>query len=417
MNAQIINIGDEILIGQIVNTNAAWMARQLNRIGIHVSEVKVIADSKEAILQSIRAVENSTLQIVLITGGLGPTKDDRTKHALAAHFGLELAYHAPSFENIETVFAQFGRKADDRYKLQAYMPVGAEVLINKMGTASGMWFKHKGIVFVAMPGVPREMNYLMEHEVLPRLRTQFETPTILHHTILTTGKGETDLSEMLEAFETSLPQHIQLAYLPKPMGGLVRLRLSARGQNEQALQRALNTEVAKLSQILGNLIYGEGEMTLSQAVGELLQKKGGKVGTAESCTGGNIAHQLTSTAGSSAYFKGGVIAYSNALKIKLLHVSKTTIAQHGAVSEPTVREMATGLLQSLEVDYVIAVSGIAGPSGGHPGKPVGTIWLAIGDKNRLYTKKLQLSKDRTRNIQLTTTIALDILRKFLLGDL
>ncbi|MCH2044154.1 MAG: nicotinamide-nucleotide amidohydrolase family protein, partial [Saprospiraceae bacterium] len=300
---------------------------------------------------------------------------------------------------------------------QAHMPVGADILINKMGTASGMWFEHEGTFFVSMPGVPREMKYLMSQEVLPRLQDRFDTPTILHHTTLTTGKGETDLSGMLEEFEDNLPNHIKLAYLPKTMSGLVRLRLSARGQDKEQLEKDLQEQVQKLPQILGSLIYGEGEETLSQAVGKLLAEKNSRVGTAESCTGGNIAHQFTEVAGSSQYYEGSVIAYSNQVKINVLGVHPNTIEDHGAVSEQTVRAMAKGLMNSLGVDYAIAVSGIAGPGGGRPNKPVGTIWVAVGNKDQIFTKKLQLSKDRTRNIQLTTTIALNILRRFLLGDL
>ncbi|MCP4440116.1 MAG: competence/damage-inducible protein A [Aureispira sp.] len=416
MNAHIISIGDEILIGQIVNTNAAWMAEELNQVGVHVDQIVTIADGHEAIKDAVAQAEKEA-DIILITGGLGPTKDDITKKALAEYFGLEMAYHEPSFNNIQTLFAQFGREPDDRYKIQAEMPVGADIMINKVGTASGMWFQKNGKVTVSMPGVPREMKYLMSKEVLPRLHEHFSTPTILHKTLLTTGKGETDLSGLLSELEDGLPENIKLAYLPNTLKGQVRLRLSARGEDEAVLQKQLDENAIKITKLLGTLVFGEGKQTLSESIGLLLKNKNATLGIAESCTGGNVAHHITLVPGCSDYFKGSVVTYANELKMKILGVKKSTLDEYGAVSEQTVKEMVLGAIQNIGVDYAVATSGIAGPGGGHPDKPVGTIWIAVGDKDKVFTKKLQLGKDRERNIQLTTTIVMNTLRRFLLDDL
>ena len=416
MKATIINIGDEILIGQIVNTNAAWMAQKLNQHGLAVAQVLTIADTKESIVHALDiAIPNS--KIVLITGGLGPTKDDITKRTLAEYFGMELAFHQASFDNIKQLFAQFGRVVDDRFRVQAEMPVGANILINKTGTASGMWFESKGKIIVSMPGVPREVKYLMKYEILPKLNMQLETPAIMHRTINLTGKGETDLAEMLVNFEKKLPSNIKLAYLPNPVTGVIRLRLSAVGNDAIVLETQLDHQVGKLPPILGSLIFGEEKDTLESVVGQLLLQKGYTMGTAESCTGGTIAHKITSVAGCSAYYESSVIAYSNATKMNLLGVSPETLKNHGAVSEETVIQMARGTQKLLQVNCAIAVSGVAGPTGGSPEKPVGTIWVAVTKNDEIYTKKLQLGKDRIQNIERTTTIALDLLRRFLLNDL
>lgn len=416
MKATIINIGDEILIGQIINTNAAWMAEQLNKNGIAVDQVVVVADTENDILSALETALKRT-QLVFFTGGLGPTKDDVTKKTLAKYFGQELAFHEPSFTNIQQIFAQYNRVADERYRVQAEMPVGAKILINKTGTASGMWFEKDGAIVVSMPGVPREVKYLMRYEVLPQLKLQLQVPTLMHRTLLTTGKGETDLAEILEEFENKLPSNIKLAYLPNTTQGFIRLRLSAIGGDAMVLESQLDHQVRKLPQLLGNIIFGEGKETMEEVVGKLLLRQNLTLGTAESCTGGNIAHKITSIAGSSRYYEGSIIAYSNAVKKGLLGVKEATLEQHGAVSEETVIEMARGTQQLLNVDCSIAVSGVAGPTGGSPEKPVGTIWVAIANKEALFTKRLQLGKDRLQNIERTTTFALNYLRRCLLNDL
>ncbi len=416
MKATIINIGDEILIGQVVNTNAAWMAEKLNQNGIAVDRVLTIADTKEAIVDALDLAIART-DLVLITGGLGLTKDDITKRTLTDYFGMELKFHAPSFNNLQQLFAQFGRTPDDRYKVQAEMPDGAKVLINKVGAASGMWFERDGKVIVSMPGIPREVKYLMKYEVLPNLKMQFQFPSIMHYTVNVTGKGETDLAEMLTEFEQKLPSNIKLAYLPNSMIGVVRLRLSAYGEDVMVLETQLDHYIRKLPPVLGSLIYGEHKDTLERVIGQMLLKRNYTLGTAESCTGGNIAHKITSVAGCSAYYESSVIAYSNAVKRDLLGVKQETLDEHGAVSEQTVIEMARGTQKLLNVNCAIAVSGVAGPTGGSPEKPVGTIWVAVTENERIYTQKLQLGKDRLQNIERTTTIALNLLRRFLLDDL
>jgi nicotinamide-nucleotide amidase len=416
MIAQLISIGDEVLIGQIVNTNTVWMASLLNEHGIFVNQMTTIADAGEAIQKAVGEAIQSA-DIVLITGGLGPTKDDITKKVLADYFGMPLEFHQPSFDNIVELFTSFGRVADDRYRVQAQMPVGAQVLINKVGTASGMWFERDGKIVVSMPGVPREMQYLMQNEVVPRLKKIGNLPTILHRTIQTTGKGETDLSDLLEDLETKeMPNFIKLAYLPDTTMGRVRLRLTARGHDAKLMEKELDRLTQIIQNQLGSFIFGYGETNIESVVGELLKAQNATLATAESCTGGNIARRLTANAGASAYFMGSAIVYSNDMKMRLLGVQADTLDQFGAVSEETVREMVAGTLSRLGTNYAIAVSGIAGPDGGRPDKPVGTIWVAIGDKNKTYTRRLQLGNDRSRNIEMTTSTALNMLRLLLIGE-
>ncbi len=415
MNAYILSIGDEILIGQILNTNAHWMATELTAAGIQVERIITLSDDRDEILKVVDQACQAA-ELVLITGGLGPTKDDITKKTLADYFGMELAYHAPSFDNIVNLFEKFGRSIpDDRYKVQAQMPVGATVLINKVGTASGMWFEHEnGCIICSMPGVPREMRYLVEHEIMPRLHEKKQLPSIVHETLLSFGRGETDLSTMLEDFENQLPSHIKLAYLPNTTTGYVRLRLSAKGEQEAILRLEIQEQFKLMQKALGSWIVGKENEWLEVVVGKRLKQLGLTLGTAESCTGGNIAHKITSIAGCSDYYMGSVVAYSNSAKMNLLNVKAETLDAHGAVSEATVREMVLGTLQALNVDYAIASSGIAGPGGARPGKPVGTIWLAVGHKDYIYTKRLQLGENRARNIEVTSNVALSILNQQLI---
>ncbi len=412
MKAVIINIGDEILIGQIINTNAAWMASELNEHGINIVEILSISDEVEQIKNSvINAMKKSDL--VLITGGLGPTKDDITKKTLSDLFGMELKFHKPSFDNIVELFKQFVRYPDDRYKKQCEMPVGADILINITGTASGMWFEKDNTIIVSMPGVPKEMMYLIKNEVLPKLLNRNIIQVLIHSTIICYGKGETDLSDLLENFENGLPHYIKLAYLPNTSNGYIRLRLSARGHNKNSLLKELEKARKELRSILGSLVFGENDDNLERVVGEILRNKNLSISTAESCTGGKIAHKITSIPGCSSYFLGSVVAYSNESKINLLSVSKNTLVNHGAVSEETVREMASGAKAIFNSDYAIATSGIAGPDGGSHEKPVGTVWLAIAHPNGVFSKKLSLGNNRERNIEMSTNIALNSLRLIL----
>jgi nicotinamide-nucleotide amidase len=411
MKAIILPIGDEILIGQVLDTNSHWLCGMLNLNGIQVLEIRAVPDVPEAILT---AVETALAQadLVLTTGGLGPTKDDLTKKLLADYFGHELAFHQPTFDNLVRLFAGFNRPVTDAYKLQCHMPVGAEILSNPVGTAPGMWFQRDGKVLVSMPGVPFEMKLLTENEVLPRLRERFPASPIRHRTVLTVGVGETQLAEQLEAVENALPAHIKLAYLPY-LGG-VRLRLTARGDDAACLDRDLDTWKEKLLVPIRDWVFGFEEDTLEGVVGRLLLEKKLRMATAESCTGGSIAQRITSVPGASAYFLGSIVAYDNSVKEKLLGVSPQTLHSAGAVSEDTVREMVAGALKALSADVALAVSGIAGPSGGTPDKPVGTVCLAVGNAQHVRTKTVRFGRDREKNIQLATTTALNLIRKFLL---
>lgn len=411
MQAIVITIGDEILIGQITDTNSAWMATQLNLQGVAVREILSISDSHEAITEAVaNAFERADL--VLVTGGLGPTKDDITKKALADYFGIDLYFHEPTWEKITRMFNKWGRSTTPAHREQCYMPKNAEILNNKMGSAPGMWMEQDGKVLVSMPGVPYEMKYLMTYEVLPKLKSFFPGKPIAHRTILTVGEGESRIAARIEDFENALPATLKLAYLPGL--GIVRLRLTATGEEAATLETLLDAKVKELQALLPELIFGYGEQQLTEVVGNLLRERQLKLGTAESCTGGYIAHMITKVPGASDYFEGTVISYSNEIKKKQLGVSPMTLEKHGAVSEETVTEMVKGALKLLEVDVAIAVSGIAGPGGGSPEKPVGTIWLAVGNTTRIKTHRLNLGKNRLKNIEYTGNQALNMIRKFLL---
>ncbi|MEL6274250.1 MAG: CinA family nicotinamide mononucleotide deamidase-related protein, partial [Bacteroidota bacterium] len=383
MTAYIITIGDELLIGQITDTNSAFMSAALHEEGVEVIEQLSVSDTRTAIRSAIdRAF--SKADVVLMTGGLGPTKDDITKLVLAEYFSTELVFHAESWERLGRIYRQFGREPMDSHRQQCFLPAAAEILPNKLGTAPGMLLRKDGKILVSMPGVPYEMRYLVEHEVIPRLQAM--APDRMRQrslTILTAGEGESRVAEKIESVEDSLPEHMSLAYLPNL--GTVRLRLTTRGTDDAAMQEELQHYQSQIEELIGHLVYGTGKKTLSMTIGELLQERGLTLGTTESCTGGRIAQMLTSVAGSSAYFYGSVVAYDNRIKRNVLGVKAATLEQHGAVSEETIREMVAGGLDVLETDLVLATTGIAGPGGGTPTKPVGTIWIAVGNKDRIQT--------------------------------
>lgn len=410
MNVHIITIGDEILIGQIVDTNSAWMAQQLNLIGADVQEISSVNDTESGILKGLESAKPA--DVVLITGGLGPTKDDITKKVLANYFGSELVFHQPTWNRIEKMFQKWGRDTTPAHRQQCFMPETAKILFNKMGSAPGMWFESEGRVYVSMPGVPYEMKYLMEFEVLPKLKAKFPGKPIAHRTILTVGEGESRIARRIEKIEENLPEHIKLAFLPSL--GSVRLRLSGIGEDETLLNSELDAKVEEVQNAIPELIYGFGNDNLETALGRMLVEKKLTLATAESCTGGFLAHKITSISGSSAYFQGSVIAYANAVKMNQLKVSKATLKQHGAVSKETVTEMVKGAINLLGTDIAIATSGIAGPGGGSPEKPVGTIWIAVGNKDKIKTKLLSTGKNRLKNIEYTSVYALSLLRDFLL---
>ncbi len=411
MRVHIITIGDEILIGQTIDTNSAWMARQLNLIGAQVAEIQSVSDQKAAILDSL-AHAVGQVEVVLITGGLGPTKDDITKLALAEFFDTELQFHQPTYDRILRMFEKWGRAPTPAHREQCYLPARARILVNKKGSAPAMWFEYQGKTIVSMPGVPFEMQYLMEYEVLPRLQKQYAGIPVLHRYIMTVGEGESRIAQHIADIEEQLPPPLKLAFLPGL--GQVKLRLTASGADEALLTKLLNEQVRVISERISDFVYGYDEVKLEEVVGELLRNKGMHLCTVESCTGGYIAHLITSVPGSSDYFKGGIVVYSNDVKQRQLGVQASTLERRGAVSEEVVKEMVAGSLDVFDVDVAVAVSGVAGPGGGTPDKPVGTIWLAAGNRQRMVTQKLQLSKDRLLNIQYTGIEALNMIRKFLL---
>ncbi len=402
MFAEIITIGDELLIGQVVDTNSAWMGQELNKIGIEVLRVVSVRDREKEITEAI-ADSMRKADIVLVTGGLGPTKDDMTKQVLCNYFHTRLVFNKEVLANIERVLA--GRvPINELNRSQAMVPENCMVIHNPVGTAAASWFEQKGKVLVSMPGVPQEMKTVMKESVLPLLHERFKTDFIVHRTFQVQNNPESVLAERLASWESALPHSVKLAYLPKL--GIIRLRLTARGTDQGELEKQLCEEEGKLRSILGEDIFAEGDMPLEIIVGDLLKERQITVSTAESCTGGNIASRLTSVSGSSAYFKGSIIAYSNDVKTSLLQVSPETIRQNGAVSEQTVIEMVKGAMKMLKTDCVIASSGIAGPTGGTPEKPVGTIWLAVGYKNEIRTYLQNIDRGRAMNVERAGNTAL-----------
>ena len=409
MFAEIITIGDELLIGQVIDTNSAWMGQELNKIGIEVLRVVSVRDREEEILEAIdNAMER--VNIVLVTGGLGPTKDDITKQTLCKYFHTQLVFSEEVFENVKRVLA--GKiPMNALNKSQAMVPENCTVINNPVGSASVSWFEKDGKVLVSMPGVPQEMTAVMTGSVLPKLHERFQTDVIIHQTFLVQHYPESVLAEKLEPWESALPECIKLAYLPKL--GIIRLILTGRGQREEEVKKLLDCEKVKLEKILDDDIFSEEDVPLEIIVGELLRKKKLTVSTAESCTGGSIAARLTSIAGSSEYFNGSVVAYSNDVKMGLLHVSTETLERYGAVSEQTVIEMVKGAMKALKTDCAVATSGIAGPGGGTPEKPVGTVWIAAGYKNEIRTYKQETNRGRAMNIERAGNNALLMLRDLL----
>ncbi|GMT44381.1 MAG: CinA-like protein [bacterium] len=412
MKAEIINIGDELLIGQVVNTNASWMAAQLNKAGVSVVQTTTIADDAEAIKNTLdQAFKRAG--VVLISGGLGPTKDDITKKALAEYFDSKLIFHEPAFEQVKKIFAARKFPVTEVNRQQAMIPEKCKPLFNKNGTAPGMWFEQDGKVAVSMPGVPFEMKAMMEEQVIPAIISHFRMDAIVNKTIMTTGMPESMLSEKIKMWENNLPSHIKLAYLPQP--GIVRLRLSGRGKGRQKLEAEVNEQVESLKMLIPEIIFGFDEVSLEEVIGQLLLKNKKTVSTAESCTGGYIAHLITGIPGSSDYFEGSVISYSNRIKSELLGVRPETLEKHGAVSREVVTEMAEGARKKLKTDYCLAVSGIAGPDGGTEEKPVGTVWLALTGSGDTEARLFHFGEHRGRNIRRSALAALNMLRLRLEG--
>jgi nicotinamide-nucleotide amidase len=414
MLAEIITIGDEILIGQIVDTNSAWMGRELNKIGVSVKQITSVSDDATHIIQALDEAKERA-DVILITGGLGPTKDDVTKHTLSKYFNMPLRRDEATLAHVTAIFDRLNRPMIEMNRKQADVPDGCIVIQNKNGTAPCMWFDVDGKIFVAMPGVPFEMMYLMEEEILPRLKSAFDLPAIIHHTILTTGLGESFLAQQIEDIEEGLPAYIKLAYLPKL--GQVRLRLSAMGKDEVALKAEINSYVRQIVDRVKPYVAAEEDVALEKAILDQLKARNLTLSTAESCTGGYISHLITQHAGSSAVFAGGAVAYSYDLKESILGVKHQTLTEFGAVSEQTVKEMAEGAIAHFKTDYAIAVSGIAGPDGGMPGKPVGTVWIAIASQHQTVAKLFTFGEKRIQNIERSATAALTMLLNLLKQDL
>ena len=414
MNCVLISIGDELLIGQTINTNAAWLGEQLNLLGFKVIAGLVIPDDKIAIENALN--DFSSADLIIMTGGLGPTKDDITKHTLCTYFDTELKRNIEIESKIIAYFQSRELPILQSNKDQALLPEACEVLPNSRGTASGMWFEKNNTIYVSLPGVPYEMKGLITECVIPKLLSRNKDEnTLVHRTVRTHGMGESFLAEVIKDWENNLSvDDIKLAYLPSP--GIVKLRLSLLGKDGKKIVATLNKHIDLLNNIIPDQVYGYEDDTMEGVVGDLLTAQNASVSTAESCTGGAVAKMITSVSGSSNYFEGSVICYSNICKINQLHVQENALQNHGAVSQEVVEQMAIGVKRKLNTDYGLATSGIAGPTGGTPEKPVGTIWIALATKNGVISKKLNLGYSRDRNIHVTSLSALNMLRLKLLGN-
>jgi nicotinamide-nucleotide amidase len=411
--ASIITIGDELLIGQVIDTNSAWMARELNQIGIAIKTRLAIGDDSNEMKRALDLVSEEA-DIILLTGGLGPTSDDITKEFLCEYFHGKMVVNEGALENVKYLFQKIYKKPVSEVNLmQAQVPDVCEVIQNKRGSAPGMIFNKDEKIFVSMPGVPYEMQGIM-NELIPYLQKKFDLPVIIHRTILTAGIGESALAEIIADFENQLPEEIRLAYLPNY--GMVRLRLSTSGFDKTATENLIEMHFEKLKNLVKQYMVTDKDEPMQVVLGNMLQQNKKTISTAESCTGGSIASLMTSVAGSSAYFEGSIVSYSNRIKETMLHVKEQTLIAKGAVSEEVVIEMLKGLLDGLETDYGIAVSGIMGPGGGSAEKPVGTVWVAVGNKEKQVTKKLHQRFERGKNIEVTSVMALDLMRRFILEE-
>lgn len=406
--ASIITIGDEILIGQVVDTNSAWISGQLNQAGIWVHRRISVGDDPGAIRDALHEEEKRS-NVLIITGGLGPTADDITKPVLAEYFNTRLILNEEVLRHIEYLFKHVYLRPGpllERNRRQAEVPENCRVLLNERGTAPGMWFEKEGKVIVSLPGVPHEMKGLMEKLVIPGLEQCLHRPFIIHQTLLTAGAGESLIAEKIQDWERALPAHMKLAYLPN--FGLVRLRITSTGSEKNALEKELEDQFEKLKSLVSGWLVIDEDLTIAQAVGKFLKERKQTIGTAESCTGGYLAHLLSKDPGSSSNYKGSVVSYDNQVKVDLLGVKRADLDEYGAVSEPVVRQMAAGALEALKTDYVIATSGILGPDGGSEHKPVGLVWIAVGNKEKITSKKFHFRFDRARNMEMVANAALEM---------
>ncbi len=407
ITAELLTIGDEILYGQIVDTNSQWMGVELSNVGIKVIRKTTEGDLEDHILSALAEAEKRA-EIILITGGLGPTSDDLTKPCLAKYFNCALQLHEEALIEVTEFFKSRGRALTETNRLQAFLPLCCEKITNRMGTAPGMWFERNGKVFVSMPGVPHEMKCMMTEIIVPKLIKTFKTPTIHHTLIRTVGIGESFLAEKISSWEKALPKHIKLAYLPGL--GEVKLRLTAFGNDVELLKSETATLIEELKPLAGEYIFGIGPDPLEVILGNTLRDKGLTLSVAESCTGGYLSHLITSVPGSSVYFLGSIIPYAYEIKMDQLGVQPETLEKYGAVSEPSIKEMANLVRIKFNTDIGVATSGVAGPGGGTQEKPVGTVWIAYADKHQTVARKLQLSKDRLINIKIASLSVLNLIR-------
>jgi nicotinamide-nucleotide amidase len=407
VNAEIIAIGDELLYGQIMDTNSHWISQELDAVGVRVVRKTTVGDNRTDILTAFEEASKRA-DLILITGGLGPTQDDLTKPLLAEYFGCEIVEVPEAVAAVSAYFTRRGREMTLLNTLQGHLPSCCTYVPNEVGTAPGMWFEQKGCYWMSMPGVPHEMKKLVKDFVLPKLSQVFELPVIYHKLIKTAGIGESWLADLIKDWENALPAHIRLAYLPSL--GHVKLRLTAFGTNKEQLQQEVAAQIEVLLPQIEKYVYGYDEETLETALGKLLKNAGKTIALAESCSGGYVSHLITTVPGSSAYFQGAVVPYHNAFKERILGVKSETLSSHGAVSEATVAEMAEGVRALFNADYGLASSGIAGPDGGTEDKPVGTVWIGCAGPEGVETRKLQLTQDRMLNIQLTGVAVLNLFR-------
>ncbi len=407
MLAEIITVGDEILIGQIVDTNSAWLGSTLGAIGIKVNQITSISDQKSHIVEAVNnALERA--ELVIMTGGLGPTKDDITKKTLAEMFGMGMVRNQQVYDHIEALMSSRGVVFNESNQTQADLPSGCQVLENKNGTAAGMWFEREGRIVVSMPGVPFEMKPMVSNILLPKLESYFDLKAVVHRTVVTFGVAESVLSERLAQWESALPEFLHLAYLPNPSA--LRLRLSVYELDREMADKEIDKQLESLLPLLGECYVGMGDATLSSAVAQMLVERGESLAVAESCTGGYLASRFTSMSGASAYFKGGVIAYSNDVKTSVLGVCGEDIDKYGAVSEQVARQMAEGARKLCGTDYALATTGIAGPDGGTAEKPVGTVWIALSTATETYAIRTLFGRLRQPNIERSSAHAIDLLR-------
>ena len=408
VKVEIITIGDEILIGQIVDTNSAWMSVELNKAGFEIVQITSVHDDAAHIVASLDlALERA--DVVLFTGGIGPTKDDITKQTLSRYFGMQLVFNDEVYKNIEQVLTQRSRAVNKLTRTQAFVPDGCTVIQNRVGTAPVTWFEKNGKVIVSMPGVPNEMKHIMSTEVIPRLSQRYKTPTIIHKNVIVQGYPESALAMKIANWENALPADIHLAYLPNY--GIIKLRLSGVSEDPLALEFSINQQIAGLTEILADAIVAYDDTPVEEMIGNLLTTKGMTLSTAESCTGGFIAHKITTVPGSSKYFKGSVVSYSNEVKVNVLNVLSDDIQLYGAVSRQVVEQMADNVRRLLKTDYALATSGVAGPDGGTAEKPVGLVWISVSSPKGVVSREFKFGNVRIQNIERTAQTAMLMLKE------